>query len=86
MKSDEEIFSDKEKEINSLKDIISDLEVKLSTANHYLEASYQKEKEQKELMLQLQMQLDKLMKNKMQSNELNRINGLIIRKKSFQKI
>lgn len=64
MKSDEEIFSDREKEISSLKDTINELEAKLSLANRYLEASYNKEKEQQELMLQLQIQIDKLMQNK----------------------
>lgn len=64
LKSDEEIFSDKEKEISDLKEKIKDLEANLSTANRYLEASYAKEKEQQELMVQLQIQLDRLMQGK----------------------
>jgi predicted nucleic acid-binding Zn-ribbon protein len=64
LKSDEEIFTDKEKEINDLKERIKDLESNLSAANRYLEASYAKEKEQQELMVQLQIQLDKMMQGK----------------------
>jgi hypothetical protein len=64
LKSDEEIFADKEKEINDLKERIKDLESNLSAANRYLEASYAKEKEQQELMVQLQIQLDKMMQGK----------------------
>ena len=64
LKSDEEIFTDKEKEIASLKELSSELEAKLSLANRYLETSFSKEKEQQELMLQLQMQLDKLMQER----------------------
>ena len=70
LKSDEEIFSDREKEISTLKDTVNDLETKLSLANRYLEAAYNKEKEQQELMIQLQIQLDKTMQSKKQ-NELN---------------
>ena len=64
LKSDEEIFADKEKEINDLKERIKDLESNLSAANRYLEASYAKEKEQQELMVQLQIQLDKMIQGK----------------------
>lgn len=64
LKSDEEIFADKEKEINDLKEMVNDLEQKLSISNRCLEASLNKEKEQQELMLQLQLQLDKLIQNK----------------------
>jgi len=72
LKSDEEIFSDREKEISTLKDTINELEAKLSLANRYLEAACQKEKEQQELMIQLQIQLDKTMQiNKKQQAEFN---------------
>jgi chromosome segregation ATPase len=64
LKSDEEIFADKEKELNQLKENVSELESKLSMANRCLEASLNKEKEQQDLMLQLQIQLDKLMSSK----------------------
>ena len=68
LKSDEEIFADKEKEINDLKERIKDLETNLSTANRYLEASYAKEKEQQELMVQLQIQLDKMIQGRQQND------------------
>ena len=68
LKSDEEIFADREKELSSMKDTVNDLEAKLSLANRYLEASYNKEKEQQELMIQLQIQLDKTMQNKKQNS------------------
>ncbi len=68
LKSDEEIFADKEKEINDLKERIKDLEANLSAANRYLEGSYAKEKEQQELMVQLQIQLDKMMQGKQQND------------------
>jgi hypothetical protein len=43
------------------------------TANRCLEAAFSREKEQQELMLQLQIQLDNLMQNKASLNsELNR--------------
>ena len=71
LKSDEEIFSDREKEISTLKETISELEAKLSLANRYLEASCQKEKEQQELMIQLQIQLDKTMQSNKKQAELN---------------
>ena len=74
LKSDEEIFADKEKEINKLKEIIDEVEAKLSTANRYLEVSFSKEKEQQELMLQLQIQLDKLMQNRPESNNVANTN------------
>jgi hypothetical protein len=61
LKSDEEIFLEKEKEINELRERIRDLDSNLFAANRYLEASLTKEKEQQELMVQLQIQLDKLM-------------------------
>lgn len=67
MKSDEEIFADKEKEISDLKEKIKDLESNLSTVNRYLEASYAKEKEQQELMVQLQIQLSQMSLGKQQS-------------------
>lgn len=68
LKSDEEIFADKEKEISDLKERIKDLESNLSAANRYLEASYSKEKEQQELMVQLQIQLDRMMQGKQQTD------------------
>lgn len=75
LKSDEEIFCDKEKEIADLKEKIKDLESSLSTTNRYLEASYAKEKEQQELMVQLQIQIDKLIKGKAQNeSRLDNIN------------
>ena len=49
------------------------LELKLSIANRYLEESFNKEKEQQELMLQLQIQLDKLMMNKQTHAEPSQI-------------
>jgi hypothetical protein len=68
LKSDEEIFTEKDKELKAVKDTVNELETKLTLANRYLEVSFNKEKEQQELMLQLQIQLDKLMQNK-QNNE-----------------
>lgn len=73
MKSDEEIFADKEKELNQLKENINELESKLSIANRCLEASLNKEKEQQDLMLQLQIQIDKLMSSKKQFEATNKI-------------
>lgn len=75
MKSDEEIFADKEKEINTLKEAVGDLEQKLSISNRCLEASLSKEKEQQELMLQLQLQLDKLIQNKADFSKQNDLNS-----------
>lgn len=63
LKSDVEIFADKDKEVSQLKENINDLESKLTMANRCLEASLTKEKEQQELMLQLQLQLDRLILN-----------------------
>ena len=63
LKSDEEIFSDREKVINTLKDTVNEFKAKPSMANRYLEAAYQKEKDQQELMIQLQIQLDETMQN-----------------------
>ena len=71
MKSDEEIFLEKEKEINELKERMQDLDSNLFAANRYLEASLAKEKEQQELMVQLQIQLDNLMQGK-QDNWVNK--------------
>lgn len=72
LKSDEEIFSDKEKEISVLKEMVNDTENKLATANRYLEAAFAKEKEQQELLLQLQIQLDNQMQQGVvQSKETN---------------
>lgn len=68
LKSDEEIFADREKEITSLKDLVNELNSKLMTANRCLEAAFSREKEQQELMLQLQIQLDNLMQNKASLN------------------
>ena len=62
LKSDEEIFNDKEKEINQMKEALDDMQAKVNMANRYLEASYSKEKEQSELMLQMQMQIESLAK------------------------
>ena len=45
LKSDEEIFAEKEKELKQLKESISELESKLSMTSRCLEASLNKEKE-----------------------------------------
>ena len=53
--------------------MVNELNSKLMTANRCLEAAFSREKEQQELMLQLQIQLDNLMQNKASVNsELNR--------------
>ncbi len=71
MKSDEEIFADKEKEIKSLKEAINDLENKCATTSRYLEQAYNKEKEQSELMLQMQMHIESLMSQNNNTNNNN---------------
>lgn len=63
LKSDEEIFKEKEKELIKMRETIGELESKLSMASRCLEASMYKEKEQQELMLQLQLQVDRLLLN-----------------------
>ncbi|CAF0882015.1 unnamed protein product [Brachionus calyciflorus] len=72
LKSDEEIFADKENEINTLKELVNDLEQKLTVSNRCLEQSLSKEKEQQELMLQLQLQLDNLISH----NKIDNTNDL----------
>lgn len=88
LKSDEEIFSDKENEINNLKEKISDLEQKLQFSNRYLEQSLNKEREQQELLLQLQLQLDNLIANKQDSDSPNTsgYKSLNVSNKSLNKI
>lgn len=71
MKSDEEIFAEKEKELKKTKETMSELESKLSMANRCLEASLNKEKEQQELMLQLQLQVDRLLMSNQQNKAGN---------------
>ncbi len=71
MKSDEEIFADKEKEIQSLKETINDLENKCAMTSRYLEQAYSKEKEQSELMLQMQMHIESLMAQATYNNPSN---------------
>ena len=61
-----------------MRDLVTDLEAKLALANRYLEAAFDKEKEQQELMLQLQIQLDTLMQqraNSQQDDTGNRVPG-----------
>lgn len=70
LKSDEEIFEDKEREIKGLKETIADYESKVNMANRYLESAYQKEKEQSELMLQMQMQIESLLQQQQSSDQL----------------
>ncbi len=55
-----------------MREDLNDLENKLNMANRYLEAAYSKEKEQQELLLQLQIKLDNLtnQQQKETSNEL----------------
>ena len=88
MKSDEEIFSDKENEINHLKELISDLEQKLQFSNRCLEQSLNKEREQQELLLQLQLQLDNLIAQKQDSDSQNTsgYKSLNISNKSLNKL
>ncbi|RNA21690.1 Kinesin KIF27 [Brachionus plicatilis] len=71
LKSDEEIFADKENEINSLKELASDLDQKLQFSNRCLEQSLNKEREQQDLLLQLQLQLDNLIAHKRDSDSPN---------------
>jgi hypothetical protein len=68
LKSDEEIFAERDVEMKFLKENITELETKLSTAYRNLEDSVNKQKEQQEIMLQMQIQLDKQMQNK-QNND-----------------
>ena len=61
-----------------MRELVTDLEAKLALANRYLEAAFDKEKEQQELMLQLQIQLDTLMQqraNSQQDESGNRATG-----------
>lgn len=60
LKSDEEIFADKERELAQLKERLAEAEDRLHTNGAYLEAAFAKEKAQQALMLQLQIQLDTL--------------------------
>lgn len=60
LKSDEEIFADKERELAQLKERLAEAEDRLQTNGAYLEAAFAKEKAQQALMLQLQIQLDTL--------------------------
>jgi hypothetical protein len=60
LKSDEEIFADKERELAALKERLAEAEDRLHTNGAYLEAAFAKEKAQQALMLQLQIQLDTL--------------------------
>ena len=68
LKSDEEIFAERDVEMKFHKENITELETKLATAYRNLEDSVNKQKEQQEIMLQMQIQLDKQMQNK-QNND-----------------
>jgi kinesin family member 27 len=63
LQSDEEIFTDKEREISMLKERIIELESNLKISNNFVEEAYKSKREQEQLMLQLQMKVDQLMQS-----------------------